>query len=246
MSAVAPDAGGSVVISQVRSENAEGQSHNAPANMPKPLVRFYSGEPEVLGTTQIFVGILLLSIGIVLIKQESSIYGPGVVTMTGAPIWSAILFIISGSLSVSASRKPTEGKVTASLVMNILSSLAGLGGGIISAFDVGVAQFLRNPYLKRTYCAYYNNDPQCLGAFTPWPVGGGLLSYTIVLYMLMFCISVSTSVFACRTVCRTSFEETTVVIYQTTNMNVPDASRDVPPDYSAAATSDLKAQTESD
>ncbi|XP_066462276.1 membrane-spanning 4-domains subfamily A member 4A-like isoform X2 [Eleutherodactylus coqui] len=184
MSAVAPDAGGSVVISQVRPQNADGQSHNAPANMPKPLVPFYRGEPEVLGTTQIFVGILLLSLGIVLIIVETKIDPPGIVTVSGIPIWSGILFIISGSLSVSASRKPTAGK----------------------------------------------------------PVGGGLLSYVLLLFLLMLCISISTSVFACRTVCRTSFEETTVVIYQTTNLHVPDTTRDVPPDYSAAVTSDLKAQ----
>ncbi|XP_066462270.1 membrane-spanning 4-domains subfamily A member 4A-like isoform X2 [Eleutherodactylus coqui] len=245
MSAVAPDAGGSVVISQVRPQNADGQSHNAPANIPKPLLRFYSGEPDVLGTTQIFVGILLLSIGIVLLIVESKIDPPGVVTVTGAPIWSGILFIISGSLSISASRKPTVGKVTASLVMNIFSSLAAACGVILFAIDLSIQRSYGTRYQWWTYCASYHNDPQCLGAFTPWPAGIGLVSNIILLYMLMLCISISTSVFACRTVCRTSFEETTVVIYQTTTVNVPDTTRDVPPDYSAAATSDLKAQTES-
>ncbi|XP_066462279.1 membrane-spanning 4-domains subfamily A member 4A-like [Eleutherodactylus coqui] len=234
MSLVTPDAGGCVAISQVRPQNAEGQCHNAPANMPKPLIRFYSGEPEVLGTTQIFVGILLLSISMVLIV-ESTLTGPKDVTVTGLPIWSAILFIISGSLSVSASRKPTAGKVTASLVMNIFSSLAAACGVIISAIDI---QSYVLPYQRWTFCAYYNNDPQCLGEFDPLTARRGLVSYVLLLFLLMLCISLSTSVFACKTVCRTSFEETTVIILQTTTVNVPDTTRDVPPDYSAAVTSD--------
>ncbi|XP_066462277.1 membrane-spanning 4-domains subfamily A member 4A-like isoform X1 [Eleutherodactylus coqui] len=238
MSAVAPDAGGSVVISQVRPQNAEGQPHNAPANIPKPLVRFYSGEPEVLGTTQIFVGIILLSIGIVFVILEHRSDEPRIVTLSGVPIWSGILFIIFGSLSVSASRKPTVGKVTASLVMSIFSSLVSAGGVTISALDVGIGHSYRAGYQRWTYCAYYNNDPQCLGVFTPEPAGIGFVSYVLLLYMLMLCISISTSVFACRTVCRTTLEDTTVVIYQTTTVNVPDTSGDVPPDYSAAVTSD--------
>ncbi|KAG9466643.1 hypothetical protein GDO78_016324, partial [Eleutherodactylus coqui] len=199
---------GSVVISQVRPQNAEGQPHNAPANIPKPLVRFYSGEPEVLGTTQIFVGIILLSIGIVFVILEHRSDEPRIVTLSGVPIWSGILFIISGSLSVSASRKPTAGKITASLVINIFSSLFASSGVIMSAHDVGTEHSYRIQYWTLTYCAYYSNDPLCIGAFTPWPVGGGLLSYVLLLFLLMLCISLSTSVFACRTVCRTSFEET--------------------------------------
>ncbi|XP_066462278.1 membrane-spanning 4-domains subfamily A member 4A-like isoform X2 [Eleutherodactylus coqui] len=219
MSAVAPDAGGSVVISQVRPQNAEGQPHNAPANIPKPLVRFYSGEPEVLGTTQIFVGIILLSIGIVFVILEHRSDEPRIVTLSGVPIWSGIL-------------------VTASLVMSIFSSLVSAGGVTISALDVGIGHSYRAGYQRWTYCAYYNNDPQCLGVFTPEPAGIGFVSYVLLLYMLMLCISISTSVFACRTVCRTTLEDTTVVIYQTTTVNVPDTSGDVPPDYSAAVTSD--------
>ncbi|KAG9466762.1 membrane-spanning 4-domains subfamily A member 4A-like [Eleutherodactylus coqui] len=234
MSPVVPDAGGSVFISKVQPQHdgrsgPDGCSYDASANIPKPLVRFYRGEPEVLGTTQIFSGILLLTFGIPLIiinAQEN--YSLAITSFCGVPIWSGVLFIISGSLSFSASLKPTLGKVTASLVMNIFSSLAAVCGLILALIEISLSEILGTEFKSLTYCAYSNNDPQCLGAFTPWPAEGGLLSYFILLLLLMFCISISTSVFACKTVCRTSLHEMSVVVYQTTTWNAADTTRDAP------------------
>ncbi|KAM3921686.1 membrane-spanning 4-domains subfamily A member 4A-like isoform 2-T2 [Leptodactylus fuscus] len=191
-----------VIISQVRQNDKpeEGQLSSVPASMPKPVVAFYRGEPEVLGTTQIFTGILLISIGIVLtilIDIESFM---GLVVISGILIWSGLLFIISGSRSVVASVKPAVGKVTSILVMNIISSLAAACGIILSAIDLSFGQFVHSSW---PHCAHYKSDAQCLGNF----------------YL------------------------TTVVIYQTTSLNVSDPTRDLPPDSSAAMTSDLKTQT---
>ncbi|KAG9467011.1 hypothetical protein GDO78_015772 [Eleutherodactylus coqui] len=249
MSPVVPDAGGFVVISQVRPQNdqsnrPEGQSCNAPARMPKPIVTFYRGEPEVLGTTQIFSGILLISIGIVCtILSGMKRYYIDIVVISGVTIWSGILFIISGSLSVAASVKPTVGKVTSSLVMNIFSSLAAACGIIIVSIEISVSLAYPTGVLMHLYCAHYNNDMQCLGQFTPCTADTGILSFMLMLFTLMFCISISISVFGCKSVCRTAFQEVNVVIYQTTSFNTPDASREAPPDYTTAVMCDVKTQT---
>ncbi|XP_044134333.1 membrane-spanning 4-domains subfamily A member 4A-like isoform X5 [Bufo gargarizans] len=155
-------------------------------------------------------------------------------------------FIISGSLSVAASMKPTLGKVQASLVMNIFSSLVAISGMILAALDLSFLGVFFGPYvLRQSYCAHYKSDTQkqCLGAFIPMPVYNGVAAFFLMLFTLIFCITISTSVFACRTACRSSFHENIVVIYQTTSLNVSDANRDVPLDSTAALTSDLKAQT---
>ncbi|XP_044134334.1 membrane-spanning 4-domains subfamily A member 4D-like isoform X6 [Bufo gargarizans] len=189
MSPVAPDA--VVVITQVRPQNDQGngpeelQSSNASGSIPKPVAEFYKGEPEVLGTTQIVAGIFLISIGIPMTIVSTEMIALVLVLISYIPFWSGILFIISGSLSVAASMKPTLGK----------------------------------------------------------PVYNGVAAFFLMLFTLIFCITISTSVFACRTACRSSFHENIVVIYQTTSLNVSDANRDVPLDSTAALTSDLKAQT---
>ncbi|XP_044134330.1 membrane-spanning 4-domains subfamily A member 4A-like isoform X2 [Bufo gargarizans] len=250
MSPVAPDA--VVVITQVRPQNDQGngpeelQSSNASGSIPKPVAEFYKGEPEVLGTTQIVAGIFLISIGIPMTIVSTEMIALVLVLISYIPFWSGILFIISGSLSVAASMKPTLGKVQASLVMNIFSSLVAISGMILAALDLSFLGVFFGPYvLRQSYCAHYKSDTQkqCLGAFIPMPVYNGVAAFFLMLFTLIFCITISTSVFACRTACRSSFHENIVVIYQTTSLNVSDANRDVPLDSTAALTSDLKAQT---
>ncbi|KAM4016794.1 membrane-spanning 4-domains subfamily A member 4A-like isoform 1-T2 [Anomaloglossus baeobatrachus] len=244
MSTVVPDAGGVVVISQLRPRIGQGNEPEeeicaAPARMPKEVVTFYKGEPEVLGTTQIFTGIVLISFDIMVMTSGYL----GMIAYSGVPIWAGILFIISGSLSVNASVKPTVGKVKASLFMNIVTTLSAGCGMIIGLIEFFVVPLLIEYELNLTYCAYYKSDKQCLGEFSGLVVYYGIISLNVLLFVLMFCISISTSVFACRTVCRSSFEEINVVIYQTTTLNVLDATRDVPPDSSADVSSALKTQT---
>ncbi|XP_077106379.1 membrane-spanning 4-domains subfamily A member 4A-like [Ranitomeya variabilis] len=247
MSTAVGDAGGVVVISQVRPQSdrgngpEEGETGAAPSSTPKQIVAFYKGEPEVLGTTQIFTGIFFIAIGILMSTTYRRIYyyHMSIVAHTGLTIWTGMLFIISGSLSVAASVKPTVGKVKSGLVMNIFSSLAAGCGIILTTLDL----LFRPYYLGSSYCAHYNGDFQCIGAFNPEVILIGVNFFNLMLFLLMFCITISTSVFGCKTVCRSSFSETVVVIYQTTPLNVPDTTKDGPPDSTAALTSAFKTQT---
>ncbi|XP_075184973.1 membrane-spanning 4-domains subfamily A member 4A-like isoform X2 [Anomaloglossus baeobatrachus] len=166
MSTVVPG-GGFVVISQVKPQNdqgngpEEGEVCDAPARMPKEVETFFKGEPEVLGTLQIFTGILFISIGIVMALACTPRYHLSFVAISGIGIWSGIFFIISGSLSVSASLKPTVGKVKSVLVMNIFTSLAAAAGIIMAIIDLCISL-----YYPRAYCGYYKNDLRCIGAFS--------------------------------------------------------------------------------
>ncbi|XP_073511325.1 membrane-spanning 4-domains subfamily A member 4A-like isoform X2 [Phyllobates terribilis] len=227
MSTAVADAGGVVVISQVRPQSdqgngpEEGETGAAPTSMPKQVVTFYRGEPEVLGTAQIFTGILFISIGIltsIVYSRRYYFYMP-VSARSGIAIWSGIL-------------------VKSGLVMNIFSTLAAACGIILAILDL----LFRPYYLRSLYCAHYNNDLQCIGAFRLESLLIGITFFTLMLFLMMFCITISTSVFGCKTVCRSSFNETVVVIYQTPSLNVPDTTKDCPPDSPAALTSALKSQ----
>ncbi|MEE6483490.1 hypothetical protein FKM82_013568 [Ascaphus truei] len=172
MSSAPSDPGSFVIITQVRPQTkpgdatVEGQNENVQATMPKSLTRFYRGEPEALGVTQIFSGIVEIVLGVVLtVACRESCYQLHALTVPGVPLWSGIAYIISGAISLAASIKPTLGKVV-------------------------------------------------------------LLGIVVILFVftiLEFCISLSTSVFGCKSLCRTSFNEMSVVIYQNASLNVGEA-----------------------
>ncbi|XP_075135968.1 membrane-spanning 4-domains subfamily A member 4A-like isoform X3 [Leptodactylus fuscus] len=226
---VVPDAGDFAVIYQVNPQTEqrngpEQESCHTPASLPKPIATFYSGEPELLGTTQIFTGILLLSFGLLMtIVFTATTYHFGLVIVTGVPLWSGIL-------------------IKSSLAMNVVGAVTAGFGIILTAFEISLPIFTPN-FLEWPYCAHYQRDVQCIGNFVIMPVYICFLSFILMLSTLMFCITISTSVFACRTVCRRSLQNMTVVIYQTTSLNVTNPSRDLPPDSAAAMSSDLKTQT---
>ncbi|MEE6483491.1 hypothetical protein FKM82_013568 [Ascaphus truei] len=117
MSSAPSDPGSFVIITQVRPQTkpgdatVEGQNENVQATMPKSLTRFYRGEPEALGVTQIFSGIVEIVLGVVLtVACRESCYQLHALTVPGVPLWSGIAYIISGAISLAASIKPTLGK----------------------------------------------------------------------------------------------------------------------------------------
>ncbi|XP_075046048.1 membrane-spanning 4-domains subfamily A member 4A-like [Mixophyes fleayi] len=229
MSAAASDVGSVVIISQLQPQrhrsttSEEGLTSNAAAPLPKPLVAFYQGEPEALGVTQIFVGITVIAFGFALTATWSfNYYIRDFMIATGVLFWSGIMYIISGSLSVAAATKPTLGKVRSSLVLNIISSVAA-GLAIIM---IGICLPSNYTYyynqLSNVYCAYYNPSEDCEGHYDRKAFLAGIVTLLFILNVLIFTVNISTSVFACRTVCRSSYSDMSLVIYQTTS--VPDTT----------------------
>ncbi|MEE6483493.1 hypothetical protein FKM82_013569 [Ascaphus truei] len=97
MSSAPSDPGSFVIITQVRPQTnpgdatVEGQNDNVQATMPKSLTRFYRGEPEVLGVTQIFSGIVEIAFGVVLtLACRESCHHLHALTVPGIPLWSGI------------------------------------------------------------------------------------------------------------------------------------------------------------
>ncbi|XP_072012244.1 membrane-spanning 4-domains subfamily A member 4A-like isoform X2 [Engystomops pustulosus] len=187
MSAINTDGEGVVIISQERPKTdqvnvPEGLSYKALSTIPKPLVTFYKGEPEVLG------------------------------------------YIISGSISLAASSKPTIRKVRASLVMHMIS-IAAASFEILMILTIFPSPLYIPRYIADDwFCAYYKTNMKCIGAFNTQVCIGGLIVFFFLLTLLIFCITISTSVFACRTVCRSSYNETSVIIYQSTPVISPEES----------------------
>ncbi|KAM5141481.1 membrane-spanning 4-domains subfamily A member 4A-like [Mantella aurantiaca] len=217
MSTIRTDAEGFVIINQAGTHSSQvnrserQQLPNGIANVPKTLETFYKGQPEALGATQIFVGVLFILFGVSLSvycnKACSHIY---IIKYTGVLFWSGLAYIVSGSLSVAASVKPTVEKVRCSLVANIISSI--LSAVAITLFTW---YFLLYSGYNRKYCVQYSPGRECEGVFAPKGFIIGISAVQLIFVLLMFAITISTAVFASRTICRTSFQEMTVVIYQT-------------------------------
>ncbi|XP_075046047.1 membrane-spanning 4-domains subfamily A member 4A-like isoform X2 [Mixophyes fleayi] len=239
MSAAASDVGSVVIISQLQPQrhqsttSEEGLTSNAAAPLPKPLVAFYRGEPEALGVTQIFVGITVIAFGFALTAAWSlNHYIRDYLIITGVLFWSGIMYIISGSLSVAAATKPTLGKVRSSLVLNIISSVAA-GIAILLIGICLPSDYTYDYYqISNVYCAYYKPSEDCEGHYDRKAFFAGIVTLLLILNVLIFTINVSTSVFACRTVCRSSYSDMSLVIYQTTSV----------PDTTAASTAALSSK----
>ncbi|KAM4650877.1 membrane-spanning 4-domains subfamily A member 4A-like [Discoglossus pictus] len=195
--------------------------------MPEPLRRFYSGEPEVLGVIHISTGAFQLVFGISLSFLWWNTRLPfDVLAIFGTPFWSGALYIISGSLSVAAFHKPTIGKVRAVLVLSIFSTLASAYVIIMS-----VSVFLSLSLFFRIHgdnvsCSYHKPNQACEGVFHPKIVVFGMLLLPFVFNVLEFCISISTSAFGCKTVCRTSYSDMNVVIYQNNSTHAGESAAD--------------------
>ncbi|XP_075695634.1 membrane-spanning 4-domains subfamily A member 4A-like [Rhinoderma darwinii] len=202
-------------------ESQEEQSKYVPADMPKPLVKFFQGEPEVLGVTQLSIGINHIFFGIIftIISYETRIFFLQILVDTGVVFWSGILYIISGSLSIAASYKPTVGKVNASLTLNIISCIAaGISVILFAAFLSNIPRF-GSYYYNNNYCAYYKQSQICEGDFMPQVCLRGIGATLLLFTALQICIALSTAIFGCKTVCRTSYSDMNVVIYHTTSVS---------------------------
>ncbi|XP_075461185.1 membrane-spanning 4-domains subfamily A member 4A-like isoform X2 [Ascaphus truei] len=228
MSSAPSDPGSFVIITQVRPQTkpgdatVEGQNENVQATMPKSLTRFYRGEPEVLGVTQIFSGIVEIAFGVVLtLACRESCHHLHALTVPGIPLWSGIAYIISGAISLAASIKPTLGKMRWSLGMNIFSAILAATGIVIYALLLVFTSYYFSP--DDSYCSYYKTSQTCAGTFSPKVVLLGIVVILFVFTILEFCISLSTSVFGCKSLCRTSFNEMSVVIYQNASLNAGEA-----------------------
>ncbi|XP_062995722.1 membrane-spanning 4-domains subfamily A member 15-like [Elgaria multicarinata webbii] len=156
----------------------------------KPMKNFYLGEPLALGITQILIGIMGIVFGIMMdiaipYASHSDYF------RQKTPYWTGILYIISGSVSVKASKTPKMPWVKGMLVMNVVSTVAAAAGIVIASISF----------------IFYYLRPR-------GPIRNGIQTVLFIFTIVEFCITISTAAFGCRTVCRDTYAETIVVVYQ--------------------------------
>lgn len=165
--------------------------------------------------TQIFTGIVQVAFGIVLTLVNKY----QLIVHTGTPFWTGILYIISGVICVAAAKNPKISLVRGLLAMNILSAIvSGLGIVLHSFFPV-----FDYPHGN---CQWIESSQSCASQ-VPTDTMFGVTMILFVFTILEFCVSISSAAFGCKTLCRDSYSDMSVVIYQ--NMGPPAALANEPP-----------------
>nr|XP_056703267.1 membrane-spanning 4-domains subfamily A member 4A-like [Euleptes europaea] len=189
---------------------------------PRELKKLYKGEPMALGITQILIGILEFAFGLVRVMAAYSNLYYHYASHFETPYWTGILYIISGSLSVAVAKNPKIPLVKGMLAMNVVSSVAA-GIGIIflssSVADSIYYYHMCNSYhtssIPPDICHEYIDIP----GHQIHAISAVLLAFTV----LEFLIAITTAAFGCGSLCRNSFSETTIVIFQNADQGAPPA-----------------------
>ncbi|KAG9277429.1 membrane-spanning 4-domains subfamily A member 4A-like [Astyanax mexicanus] len=161
-----------------------GQSTEAGASTTGQFGKFLKGDPKALGVVQIMIGIITFMLGIV-----SAVFFYTASKVIGVMFWGAVLYMVSGGLSVDASKKAHGCVVKGSLVMNVFSAVAAGIAIIVMVVDIAIA----NPCYRYYYYSRPNEDLCGL-----WY---GIAGIQLVLAVLEFIISICTSAFACKATC---------------------------------------------
>ncbi|XP_063819446.1 membrane-spanning 4-domains subfamily A member 4A-like [Pseudophryne corroboree] len=183
---------------------------------------FLKGKPKILGIVLIVAGILQLILGIAMAATM-----PWITAESGIPFWGSVFYIIAGSLSIAAQNKPNICLVKGAFSLNIISIPASLIAVILNSFDLA----------QNAYCYNYKRD--AYGSDWSARSCSGRIVVTVLLILinlLVFSVSLSISIFGCRSLSRVPINVTQVFVLQkdgVTAMNPsthPAASQLPPPD----------------
>uniref|UniRef100_UPI00398E909A membrane-spanning 4-domains subfamily A member 15-like n=1 Tax=Pristiophorus japonicus TaxID=55135 RepID=UPI00398E909A len=105
----------------------------------KPLQKFLNGEPKALGVTLIMLGIIQFGFGVPLRMAKVS-----EITGLGTPWWLAVLFIVSGALTIVCGQDPNKPRVTACLATNIINVIATGIAVFIFCVDLSSWHYIHN------------------------------------------------------------------------------------------------------
>ncbi|XP_073453245.1 membrane-spanning 4-domains subfamily A member 4A-like isoform X2 [Aquarana catesbeiana] len=168
-----------------------------PQNMDPSLPffqTFLKGKPKALGILVIVAAILEIGLGIASVFTSFTITFP-----SGIPFWGPVFYIIAASLTLAAQKKPNICLIKGSLSLNIISSIFSMVAVILNIADLATLRcysYSYGYYGNSGYnYNYYEAQRQCQqklnGAYA-------VISLLLVINLLLFCVTVSTSVFECR------------------------------------------------
>ncbi|XP_037694914.1 membrane-spanning 4-domains subfamily A member 3-like [Choloepus didactylus] len=173
-------------------------------NVCQPIDRSQNcrkGELQALGAIQILNGVMILALGVFLgsLLYLSHLFRhPFFFTFyTGYPLWGAVFFISSGSLSIAAGRTSRRKLIQNSCEVNISSATIAIVGIIfllinlvINSMSFKSCQLFQSPDL----CIYVGSTSM------------GLVSLMLILTLLELCINISIIVMWCKKNCCNSRE----------------------------------------
>ncbi|XP_071986808.1 membrane-spanning 4-domains subfamily A member 3-like isoform X3 [Engystomops pustulosus] len=150
---------------------------------------FLRGKPKALGIVMIVAAILEIALGIGLIYTTLTI-----TRISGIPFWGSVFYIIAGILSITAQAKPNSCLVRGSLALNIIScAVTGI------AISLNGLDFVLIPSIKDCDdyhgSNHYPGDRRCRNL---QDAAYGVESFLLIINLLLFCVSLSLSIFGCR------------------------------------------------
>ncbi|XP_063819445.1 membrane-spanning 4-domains subfamily A member 4D-like [Pseudophryne corroboree] len=165
---------------------------------------FVKGKPKALGIVLIVSAILQIALGIGLffIPHFLSLY-------SGIPFWGSVFYIIAGSLTIAAQAKPSICLVKGSLSMNIISTMVTLVVLILSGIDLAVIDcgYFYSPNGRDNPYLYRRCQLQLI-------IGYVCHSLLLGVNLLLFCITISVSIFGCRSLSHVQTNVTQVFLIQ--------------------------------
>ncbi|KAG8143309.1 hypothetical protein E2320_000564 [Naja naja] len=126
-----------------------------------------------------------------------------------------------GSLAVAAAWNPRMPLVQSMVAMNVLSTVAA-GLGLASLFATFGIPYLFN---LSSHCHNFKEEIE-KKCDANQNIGIGILTILTLFTALEFCITISVASFGCKMLCRDTFPEQVVVIYQNVS---PASAEQVPP-----------------
>ncbi|XP_063819447.1 membrane-spanning 4-domains subfamily A member 4A-like [Pseudophryne corroboree] len=168
---------------------------------------FRKGKPKALGIVLIVAAVLQIPLGIafVFVKQSITLF-------SGLPFWGAIFYIIAGSLTIAAQSKPSRCLVRGSLSLNIISTIISVVSLIINSVEMAIDGFYY----------YYDDGVGNTTEYHKKQIIGYILS-TLLLFisLLLFCVTLSVSIFGCRSLAHAQSNVTQVFVMQKDVSTVP-------------------------
>ncbi|XP_066577703.1 membrane-spanning 4-domains subfamily A member 4A [Amia ocellicauda] len=160
---------------------------------------FLKGEPKGTGTAQIMIGLFIFTACIITWSKAS------LTLQIHFQLCEGILYIISGALCVHAEKTPLPSVFKTTLGFNIVSALTATMAIINYCF--GFIPDLSHPSCFEPCSMLSEFDPEyteCKNKNHYWMMGNGMTVVLLIFSVLELSLTISTSVFGFRAVCKNS------------------------------------------